>query len=166
MAHYSRKYKESMVRKVLSNPDISAKEQAENAGIGYSTLTCWIRKYSGQMDKAKTTKKSTVQRPLDWSHEERFEALLETAHLTDEGKAAYCRRRGIYTHHLEKWKAAFVNGTRPGRPREPVQVRELKMQNKALKRDLRRKEKALAETAALLILKKKADLIWGVDEDA
>ena len=43
--------------------------------------------------------------------------------------------------------------------------KKLKNENKQLALELRRKEKALAEAAALLILKKKADLIWGVDEE-
>ena len=45
------------------------------------------------------------------------------------------------------------------------EVRTLKKENKSLKKDLNRKEKALAETAALLVLKKKAQEIWGGPEE-
>lgn len=48
----------------------------------------------------------------------------------------------------------------------PGETRQLREENKRLKKDLRRKEKALAETSALLVLKKKAHLIWGAPEDA
>jgi len=41
----------------------------------------------------------------------------------------------------------------------------MKAKNKKLESELRRKDKALAEASALLILKKKANLIWGESED-
>ena len=44
-------------------------------------------------------------------------------------------------------------------------LKKLQAENRALKKDLLRKDKALAETSALLILKKKADLIWGDFEE-
>jgi hypothetical protein len=54
-----------------------------------------------------------------------------------------------------------------------VSIKERKAENqqivnevKQLKRDLHRKDKALAEVTALLILKKKTDLLWGDNEDA
>ena len=45
------------------------------------------------------------------------------------------------------------------------ELRALRIENKQLKKEVTRKNSALAEATALLILKKKADLIWGEPED-
>lgn len=45
-------------------------------------------------------------------------------------------------------------------------IRDERQKNRMLERELARKEKALAETAALLVLRKKAQAIWGESEDA
>ena len=108
------------------------------------------------------------KRPQDWTVQERFAALLETATLDESALGEWCRRReGLPTHHLEQWKPAAMAGMgRSKQSPEQVQSRRLQEENRRLKKELRRKEKALAETSALLVLKKKAEEIWGDDEDA
>ena len=86
---------------------------------------------------------------------------MESHGLDEEALSAFCREKGIFRHHLEQWQAAFVAG---GSVVNRAQLRELKDTNKALTRDLNRKEKALAEAAALLVLKKKYQALW-VEED-
>jgi transposase-like protein len=75
--------------------------------------------------------------PDGWTSRDKFAAVLETAALNEVDLAAYCRQRGLYAEQI-----------------------------KALERDLARKEKALAEAAALLVLRKNAAAIWGDGEDA
>ena len=72
---------------------------------------------------------------------------------------AWCRERGLFAHHLSDWKAAFCA---PGKETVPGlrEVRSLKDENAQLKRELVRKEKALAEAAALLVLQKKFRALW------
>ena len=78
----------------------------------------------------------------------------------------YCRKHGIYTHHLTQWKQAFMNMNSHNKTtKHQTEIKVLKAENKTLKKELHRKEKALAETAALLVLKKKVHEIWGADED-
>ena len=104
----------------------------------------------------------------DWSSEDKFAVVLETATMNEAEKAEYCRKKGLYVDQISEWKKACMqaNGA----------AKDLKKANKAtsvkdkreiesLKKQLRRKEKALAETAALLVLRKKADAIWGENED-
>ncbi len=77
-----------------------------------------------------------------------------------------CREQGIYPHHLAQWKTDFIEGkSRADKSTSRAQTKQLTQENKALKKELRRKEKALAETAALLVLQKKVTAIWGSDED-
>jgi transposase-like protein len=112
--------------------------------------------------------KNEPRRPRDWSGKERFEAILDSNSLKGNELGAYLRKKGLTTSHLEKWKQEFINSTeksKVGRPPKSPEEKLLLKENKALKRDLHRKDKALAETSALLILKKKAQEIWGTPED-
>ncbi len=90
-----------------------------------------------------------------------FEGLM-----SDEERISWCRGKGIFGHHLEQWKkdAIALTTLKPGKGK-PDETRRLKKEIVGLKKELYRKEKALAETAALLVLKKKADSIWGEPED-
>lgn len=106
------------------------------------------------------------KRPQDWRAEERLNALIETAALGQEEKAAWCRQKGLYSHHLDQWRKDMVAGKGMGESaKSRTETRQLRAAIKSLNKELRRKDKALAETAALLVLKKKADLIWGDGED-
>ncbi len=99
------------------------------------------------------------KRPKDWTAEEQLLGLHETHALSGEALQAWCRERGIFAHHLTGWKAAFcATGKEPASGVR--EVRTLKDENVKLKRELVRKEKALAEAAALLILQKKFRALW------
>ena len=93
--------------------------------------------------------------------------VVETASLSEATRGEYCRKRGVYPEQLQSWRQACEQanagknaaaGRTPAAAAEQRRIRELE-------RELRRKEKALAETAALLVLRKKAAAIWGRDED-
>jgi len=105
-----------------------------------------------------------AKRPQDWTGEERLQALIETAGLSEEQVGSWCRGHGLHTHHLAQWRRELTAG-RPGDQGSQETVRALRAENRELKKALRRKEQALAETAALLVLKKKAASIWGERED-
>jgi len=102
------------------------------------------------------------KRPQDWSREERLNALIETAKFSEEELGAWCRQKGIHTHHLEQWRRELAREQPNNKNSE---FKKLKEEIKNLKKELGRKDKALAETSALLVLKKKADAIWGDQED-
>jgi transposase len=103
--------------------------------------------------------------PEDWSAEEKLEALLNYAKLAEEQKGAFLREKGLHEAHLGRWKTELIEGLKlkpfGGGKKDPQQKRIA-----ALEKELRRKEAALAEAVALLVLKKKADAIWGESEDA
>jgi transposase-like protein len=102
--------------------------------------------------------------PQSWSRAQRLDALLETHGLSEQERGAWCRQRGVHTHQLEQWRRELIDGE-AGATNGVAETRSLRQENKALKKELRRKEKALAETTALLVLKKKAADIWGEVED-
>ena len=101
----------------------------------------------------------TEKRPQEWRVEEQLLALQETHGLSMDEVHAWCRERGLFAHHLASWKAAFCAES-TGAPAASRDVRLLKDENEQLKRELRRKDKALAEAAALLVLQKKFRALW------
>ncbi|MCI3170636.1 transposase [Pseudomonas aeruginosa] len=95
--------------------------------------------------------------------------VLESASLNAAELAEYCRRKGLYVEQIKAWREACeqANGSvQPSKTRrEREEEKAAKKRIKQLERELRRKDAALAETAALLVLRKKAEALWGKDED-
>lgn len=97
------------------------------------------------------------KRSQDWSLEERLDMVIVSGSLDEEAMSELCREKGIYPHHVKQWKLGFVDGAADSlRTRQDSESRHLKHEIKDLKKELRRKENALAETAALLVLQKKS----------
>jgi transposase-like protein len=106
--------------------------------------------------------------PESWSGENKLAVVIETAGLNEEELAEYCRRKGLYVEQIRRWREAAIAGTQTLRPLSTEERRDLQQERKKtrqLEKELRRKDKALAETAALLVLQKKAQAIWGDGED-
>jgi len=137
-------------------------EIAVEFGVGRSTIGKWLRehKLNGNIKLP-----SKEKRPKDWTAEERMSALLETGSMTDEERTVWCRKNGIFFHNLDQWKKDAISAMKPKAKEQAEKESNLKKEILSLKKDLSRKEKALAETAALLVLKKKAQEIWGEPKD-
>jgi hypothetical protein len=120
-----------------------------------------------RLPEKSSTKKEAVsaKRPNDWSRTERLKLLMDSHGLDDEALNAFCRERGIFRHHLEQWQVEFESGTTVISSPDRAELRELKETNKVLARELRRKDKALAEAAALLVLQKKYQALWEDKDD-
>ena len=103
-------------------------------------------------------KEPASKRPEDWRTEERFQLLMESSALDGDALNAFCRQQGLFTHPLETWKKAFLLSQQSVTKMTSDKV--LRHENKRLKKELHRKEKALAETAALRVLQKKFNAFW------
>lgn len=86
-------------------------------------------------------------------------ALHETHWMTGGTLNAWCREHGVFPHHLTGWQAAFCTDRKAG-PQDSKALRALKEDNDRLQREVLRKDKALAEAAALLILQKSSGRSW------
>ena len=101
-----------------------------------------------------------------WTPAARMDAIIATAAMDDASRSAWCREKGIYPQDLQKWRDAATQGVAdPEEASQKVQraTQATRRRVKELERDLRRKEKALAETTALLVLQKKLDAIFHPD---
>lgn len=155
---YPKELRDAVIVKLLSPNSPGPTKVADEFGISFKTVYRWRNMYQQGSNMEDTLKK----RPQDWSAEEKFQALMDTANLNEEEMGDYCRRNGLHSDVLQIWRETCLTSIRKGPRVNPIE-KKLKVENKELKRDLRRKEKALAETTALLVLKKKAALIWGTD---
>ena len=104
----------------------------------------------------------------DWTAENKLAVVIETAAFNEIQLSEYCRNKGLYKEQIDQWKIAALSGYRNSAQLEKTQTqhrREDKQKINKLERELNRKEKALAETAALLVLSKKWEAIWGENEE-
>ena len=102
-----------------------------------------------------------------WDDETKLAVVIDTATLNEHELSIYCRERGLYVEQINQWRVAAVSGQSKNHlsKKEREEFAALKKRNRELEKELKRKEKALAEAAALLVLRKKAQAIWGDNED-
>jgi len=169
---FSQSFKKQAVEKALNRADnTTLKDMADSIGVGLSSLSRWILQAKRQELETilpnVLNKMNKDKRPQDWSLEERLNVIISSSVLSEEALNEYCREQGIYPHHINQWKLDFANGNNlKEQTVSRSELRTLKQENKVLKKELNRKDRALAETAALLVLQKKVHEIWENDEDS
>lgn len=164
MARYSVERKESILNKLLPPSNLTVSEVAKQEGIAYQTLYTWRTK-AKKLGKPVPGKKSSTE---DWSAETKLAVIVETMSLTESELSQYCREKGLYLEQVKSWKEACLQGFQSNESSSKEVQRQGKADKaeiKTLKKELRRKEKALAETAALLVLRKKLNALWEEDEE-
>lgn len=152
-----------MVQKLMES-GLSLSEFARQERINISTLCGWRKKYSATGSSVSKGHSSD-----GWSAEQKFAVVLETAALSEMELSKYCREKGLYPEQVKQWKLSCIAGNeKPTQaPKQLTQERkEDKKRIKELERELKRKDAALAETAALLVLRKKLNAYWGEDEES
>jgi len=161
---YSKERREAVLRKMLPPESKSIAEIAEEEGISAGTLYNW-RKAARAEGRLIPDGDAT---PEGWTSRDKFAAVLETAAMNEEQLAAYCRKRGIFPEQVRQWREACEDANAwdhlQGKKLQVARRSDRKTLKK-LQAELKRKEKALAEAAALLVLDRKAAAIWGEDED-
>jgi transposase-like protein len=161
---YPDERKEAILKKMLPPNNRTIKELAEEESISEATLYNW-RKSARAEGRLLPNGDST---PSGWSAADKFAAVVETTALNEAELSIYCRERGLYPEQIQQWREACEQANDWDRSQNKRLKEARKADQKRLKeleRDLRHKEKALAETAALLVLRKKAEAIWGEGED-
>lgn len=107
--------------------------------------------------------------PEGWASRDKSAAVLETAAMNDAGLGEYCRKRGLFAEQIKAWPGACKQANdwdRTSAARMSRATRQERKRIKNLERALARKDRALAKTAALLVLRKRVAAMWGGDEDA
>lgn len=164
MSEYSEAFRERMVQRMTGPRAVSATSLAAEVGVNQPTLSRWLREASILENVAKRKKKQEGTRhgsASQWSAEEKFDAVIEAASISESKLGEWLRGKGLHEEDLarfrEEVRAAALGGLQPERARGGVEQKRIK----ELERHLKRSNAALAETAALLVLRKKAVALWG-----
>lgn len=155
MTLYTKDQRSSIVSDYQKS-DLSLREYAQAHGIAKSTLYTWSTQVADRPTPMKTPK---------FTAEKRFQIVLETAILNEAQLSQYCREAGVYPEDVHQWRQACITATQPKSPNVSAENKADKKRIRQLEKELSRKEKALAETAALLVLRKKFNAIYGLDEE-
>ena len=161
---YSTERRAAVLRKLEPPNAVPVRQLAKEEGISEATLHAWRREARSQGRLLPDADAG----PEGWTSRDKFAAVLETAALNEADLAAYCRQRGLYAVRIQAWRTACEQANdweRASSQRLGQATKDEKKRIKALERDLARK-KALAEAAALLVLRKNAAAVWGDGEDA
>lgn len=153
---YGKNFKQAMVQKLLLPGGPSVMTLSREIGVSEQSLYNWKAKY--QTSGSKTLPRS----PRQWTQDDKYEALLESAKLTGEELGKWLREKGLRSEHIEIWRQDMKKNL--NQQKKDEEIRELRKKNKELERELYRKEKALAEMSALVVLKKKVAALWGDEE--
>jgi transposase-like protein len=166
---FSKSFKIQAVKKALMREDgISVKTIANELSIGYSTLQKWIVQTKNHelesSDDLSTNEYSMKheKRPEDWSSQEKLAVIIKCGALDDNGESQLCREQGIFPHHIKQWTKDIIKSDISKNKTAPA-TSQMKRKIKLLEKELNRKDKALAETAALLVLQKKVNHLWNQD---
>ena len=164
MTRYSTEFKEAAVKKMMPPHAIPVQKIRQETGVSDVTLYKWRNEYR---NKGVAVPGSDIK-PDNWKGQDKLAVVIETAALNESELGEYCRKKGLYPEQVQRWKEAALKGYDTDEQIQHQHASSRKEDRRKIKKlesELRRKEKALAETAALLVLRKKAQAIWGEDED-
>ncbi|NBO39534.1 hypothetical protein EBU99_13230 [bacterium] len=152
---FSVDFRSAIVTKILNRGEQTIEEVCAREGIGHSTAYKWLRNHAnvGVMKKNHKLKK--------WTAEQKLNSIIETAAMNESDLGEYLRRVGLHSHQLSEWREDTLKGLSPIARKHPFQKDDRDGKIKELERELLRKDRALAEASALLILQKKSTLFGG-----
>ena len=161
---YSKELKDSIIRRMLPPSNEAISKISKEEGISEQTLRNW--RDNARANGIAAPGNNTLSDK--WSTQDKFLIVVETASMSEIELAEYARQKGLYVEQIHAWKDDCMNangGVAQEAARLSKELKATEKEKKILVKELARKEKALAETAALLVLRKKADAIWGDPED-
>lgn len=162
MPRYSQAFKSRIIGKMLPPNAQSVSDIHRESGIPVQTLYAWKNRALAEGLPALCTDAPAHL----WSDQAKVAIVIEVAALNEAELSEYCREKGLYPEQIKQWKEAAVSGqSKSLSAKEREDYRAVKAELKKVKKELARKEKALAEAAALLVLRKKAQAIFGDSED-
>ncbi|MCA9627934.1 MAG: transposase [Myxococcales bacterium] len=160
---YSERFKARMVERMLRRGGPSAYALSQEVGVSQPTLSRWKREAAivARVSADEEEQAERVERrPEDWSPREKLKAVMEAAALDDADLGAWLRREGLKEEYLRQWRATLADRAAAVFGSQSKPDAAARKELKRLEKELQRKEKALAETAALLVLQGKVQALW------
>lgn len=161
-----------MVQKLTGPHAVSATALSSEVGIAQCTLSRWLKQAATIPAKMSPTddESTKTKSAQDWSPEEKVAFVMEAAAVPSAELGAFLRQKGVHEAQLDEWRRQVMEGAvasmRPQNRRAEREAAAAEAKKiRQLEREILRKDKALAETAALLVLQKKVQAIWGDGDD-
>jgi transposase-like protein len=148
--NHTPEFKRSCVEKLLLSKNRNAYQVAEELGVSKSSLYKWRSEFT-------VDNKTIPCLAKNWSRSEKVDAIIKVNNLVEPELGRWLREKGLRSEHLKLWESEVKK--LPSQ-KEKEELKKAKLLIKKLQKDLSKKDKALAEVSALLILKKKADIFW------
>jgi len=165
MKSYSPERKAAILKKLLPPLNMSIAELSRQENVSTVTLYTWRKQLRERGHVVPGSQSSSEQ----WSAEAKVAVVAETLTLSEVELSEYCRKRGLFPDQVKAWKDACINSQRPAAKISAAareETRQDKKRIRSLEKELHRKERALAEAAALLVLRKKLNAFWDEKNDA
>lgn len=162
MAKHSKEKKQHALALMSAPEKLSVPEVAVRAGVPKATLYQWQREARSK-GLAVPAGAGVAE---SWSARDKLGVVVETAGLAQAELAEYCRKKGLFIEQVQAWRQACEAGIAGGAAESAPALREERKRSRALEKQLRRKERALAEAAALLVLSRKLEAFRTESEDA
>ncbi len=163
-SRHSSEFKEQALSKARQRGSRTLKSVADELNLSLGTLKGWLKlsaKHTAGSPHAANLPGDVPSR--QWSPAQRLLALNQSHTLTGSALHAWCREKGLFEHQLKQWRESFC-APAPEQRQANAALREMQVKHDQLQRELRRKDKALAEAAALLVLQKKFQALWAQQE--
>ena len=152
-------YKRRVVARLLPPESAAAEAVSREVGVSVATLERWRAAALAEPGAASCGEDR-------WTPAARLEAVITTATMDEASRGAWCREHGLYVADLERWKRDAIAGLGDPRGASATDTKQDRRRIKELERELHRKDKALAETAALLVMRGKLAAVFRDGEDA
>jgi transposase len=162
MTRFTQEQKAAIQARMLAPESASPKQLSVELSIGESTLYRWRSQLHPHGVNAMPSKSTST--PSRFSSLQKFAVVLDTASMNAHALSVYCREKGLLVEEVSAWRKACEQANGPLLASKPAKAQT--QQIAKLERELSRKDKALAEAAALLVLRKKLDAFYLQDEDA
>ena len=159
---YSRSVKVGILKKILPPESASIRSVSQSTGISEQTIRKWKEAAASGNLSMSTDEKS----PRSYSGIEKYQLLLESLKLSDEALGRFLRERGLHSEHLKLWDQELRDMAKGKQTRHEKGQKSDQQKIRELEKELVRKDKALAELAALVVLKKKFEKLMEEGGDA
>ena len=158
---FSKEFKEAIVKKLISRGNKTMEQFCNENNVALSSVSRWQSECANVLEMKHKKDKSK------YSAEKILKIISETYSLNEEDLGMYLRKNGLHTNQLTEWRSGILSSM--SQPKVNLNKKDDRdIEIKDLKKNLRKKDAALAEVSALLILQKKANLLWpspNEDED-
>jgi transposase-like protein len=162
MGEYTKGFRAAMVKRMTGPNAMTATALQHEVGVPQSTLSRWLRQAGSVEDVSKRNLKGT-RRANRWPAAEKLRVIAAAAGLEGEELGALLRKEGVHQVQLDEWRAAVERALDAGATAKAEAAHERELAE--LRTELARKDKALAEAAARLVLRKKLAALWGDEDD-